>query len=400
VAGHVPGRNHKNSYAPFATVEIFGVDIAVAPSNALPDCGGPVGSTLAGRGGECRPSGGRMTSLALGVDAPPNPSQTPLAGFWRRLAALLLDLLFIGLPTLLFGLAFYGWVVRLGDAGRLIGFVVALPYFGLLNSSLGGGQTLGKRALGIRVTDRAGNALSPGRSIVRFLMIAIPYFLNGLWFDSDFASAGVLERVAAGLVFFAVFGGLVAIAYLFVFNRRTRQSLHDLAVDSFVVRGAQMVIPASLSIPRLHRIIVGSWLSLVALVVIVALARPSVVQPFGPGRELLAVIKAQPGLHRVTMIVGVTSMVTIKTGASTTSFLQVSAQADPDQNNLEALELSIAGIVLERQPDLFGKQVLVVVVWRGVNLGLFYWTVAYHDALGAAAWRAKLGPLKSGTHNI
>jgi len=93
-------------------------------------------------------------------------------------------------------------------------------------------------------------------------------------------------------------------------------------------------------------------------------------------------------------------MVTIRSGASTTTFLQVAAQADPDQNDLEALQSSIAGTVLERQPDLFGKQVLVVVVWRGFNLGLMSWTISYREALDAAAWRAKLGPLKPRAHEI
>src|SRR5690348_14117245 len=76
----------------------------------------------------------------------------PIAGFWRRLAAFVVDALILGVPAMLLGFAMFDWAASLGQAGRLIGFVVALLYFGLLNSRLGGGQTLGKRLLGIRVT--------------------------------------------------------------------------------------------------------------------------------------------------------------------------------------------------------------------------------------------------------
>jgi hypothetical protein len=93
----------------------------------------------------------------------PAPDITPIAGFWRRLTAFVIDCLILSVPTLLLGLALFRWVAGLGPTGRLIGFVVALLYFGVLNSHFGGGQTLGKRLLGIRVIDRSGKLLSPIR---------------------------------------------------------------------------------------------------------------------------------------------------------------------------------------------------------------------------------------------
>jgi hypothetical protein len=55
---------------------------------------------------------------------------TPIAGFWRRLAAFSIDLLILGVPALLFGLALFRWAASLGKSGRLIGLVVALLYLG------------------------------------------------------------------------------------------------------------------------------------------------------------------------------------------------------------------------------------------------------------------------------
>jgi hypothetical protein len=40
------------------------------------------------------------------------------------------------------------------------------------------------------------------------------------------------------LLSIVVIGGMLVIAYLYVFNRRTRQSLHDLCVQSYVVRAS------------------------------------------------------------------------------------------------------------------------------------------------------------------
>ena len=127
--------------------------------------------------------------------------ETPIAGFWRRLAAFLVDALILGVPALLIGLAVFDWAASLGPSGRFIGFLVALLYFGLLNSRLGGGKTLGKRLFRIRVTNRSGQTLSPMRSGLRFLVLGIPYFLNGVFFNIDPTSLGLIEYLVGALTY-------------------------------------------------------------------------------------------------------------------------------------------------------------------------------------------------------
>jgi uncharacterized RDD family membrane protein YckC len=160
------------------------------------------------------------------------------AGFWRRLGAFAIDSLLLGLAGLLIGLFAFDWLASLGGAGRLLGFSIALVYFGLSNSRTGHGQTLGKRLLGIEVIDLSGMHLSPARSAARFVVLGTPFFLNG-------AVSGPLPlAILAGAV---IFGGGGAILYLFVFNRATRRSLHDLVCGTWVVRtqpvGAVRVAP-------------------------------------------------------------------------------------------------------------------------------------------------------------
>lgn len=336
-----------------------------------------------------------MSAVAAGEQPlVPPPETRPIAGFWRRLAALAIDMTVLAVPTLLLGLAMFRWAASLGQAGRLIGFIVALLYFGLLNSRLGAGQTLGKRLLDIRVTDRAGQALSPPRSILRFLVIAVPYFLNGLWFDVDATSLG--PRLLGVVLAFVVFGGLGAISYLFVFNRSTRQSLHDLAVGSFVVRGPGVAIPTGLTTPRLHLIIVGCWLALALIgpVAVSWLARkPDITASMKPLGELQSALKTQFGVQHVTVTRNTTTMATVRTGTSTTSYLQVEVQVAAWHDQPDAVIPMIAGSVLDRYPDLLGAQALIIQVSSGFDLGIATWSRSNREALDAAGWREKLARL-------
>jgi uncharacterized RDD family membrane protein YckC len=344
-----------------------------------------------------------MTSPPLNAQSPPVVEPAPIAAFWRRLAALLIDLVILGVPALLFGFAVFRWAVTWGYAGRLVGFVATLLYFGLLNSRFGGGRTIGKWLLGIRVADRGGNPLSPTRSVLRFVVIALPWFLNGLIFDTNPASAGLREYLLAVFLVFAVFGVSGAIVYLFIFNRRTRQSLHDLAVGSFVIRRATTAIPARLATARLHLIVVGCWLALIGLGPVAILpfvigSSHHILESLDPLYQLQVAIKTQLSLRRVSVMTGQT--VNPNTGASPTSFLEIDAQSQANQNDLLSLAPLIADIVLDRHPDLLGNQFLIVQVWRGFDFGIASWSASYREALDVAGWREKLGKLHPESRKI
>ena len=94
----------------------------------------------------------------------------PRAGFWKRLAAWLVDGVVLLLPLLVL-------IAAVGpEAARTLSLLVSVAYYTLLE---GGptGQTLGKRALGIRVIDlRIGGPIGPGRAFIRW----IGRFVSGL----------------------------------------------------------------------------------------------------------------------------------------------------------------------------------------------------------------------------
>src|SRR5689334_4917032 len=149
------------------------------------------------------------------------------AGAWRRVGAFVVDAFLLGLAGVAAGFTLFDFFVRMGGWGRWVGFAIALTYFGTLNSRIGHGQTLGKRMLKIRVVSADGSALPFSRAVVRFAILGTPWFLNNAWFSREVMTSPLTYLLSA-----IIFGLGVAIVYLFLFNRPTRQSLHDLAVGS------------------------------------------------------------------------------------------------------------------------------------------------------------------------
>ncbi len=125
--------------------------------------------------------------------APPPPQQPvapqstsgasgPRAGFFTRFGAWFVDALIVGIV---------GFVIRLAigpAAGGLIGLVLGVAYYGYLEGS-NSGQTIGKRALGIRVIDfNTGGPIGFGRAVIRYfgrIVSAIPCLLGFFWMIWD-----------------------------------------------------------------------------------------------------------------------------------------------------------------------------------------------------------------------
>ena len=189
------------------------------------------------------------------------PPMRPVAGFWRRVFAFFIDCLLLAIAGAVAGWMAFDAMASLGFYGRLIGFVVALAYFGVLNSRIGGGQTLGKRLLGVRVVDAQGRLLALPRSLLRYCVLGIPFAINGMPFGPtamQWPWVSLLSAIAAG--------GMLSVVYLYIFNRRTRQSLHDLAVGSLVVPAEPAGGPvAAVAVWRGHLVVVALLFVLTAV---------------------------------------------------------------------------------------------------------------------------------------
>lgn len=289
-------------------------------------------------------------------------TQQGICGFWRRLAALVVDVLLLGTVGFLLGLLFSEQFIALGPWGRWLGFIIELAYFGLLNSRLGNGQTLGKRLLKIRVVDGESQLLSLPRAMVRAAILATPFALNG-------TSASNLYLMVPLSVL--LFGGLFSILYLYLFNRRTRQSLHDLAVGSFVVNADALESDT-------EREPIWPWhLRLVGLIFIVAAAVPFFTEHLAqmPLFQNLLVIEQQlqqePGVRSV---VGVTIQKRLYGGdAGHDARPVIRAQIVLTENRLQdaALAKRLASRIATTMPDASEVEAIQIILVQGYDIGIF-----------------------------
>ncbi len=314
-----------------------------------------------------------------------------IASLWRRFFAFACDIIVLGLPVLIIGLIFFSWACSLGPSGALIGFALSLIYFSIFNSHIGGGQTPGEWLLDIRVIDRNGGALALKRAFIRTLIFTIPAFLNNRWIPPT--TLPWLDDFVGIILVFLVFGLGGAILYLFIFNRRTRQSLHDLAAGSFVVRGSALPIPAARSTPRLHLRIATCWLALCLALPLAgslktqrAASSPAVQQL----TALQSALKAQLGLTQTRVTTFHTRFWSSQNGAQTIATLNVIAEVRPGKENIEAQTRAVAAAVLRLSPDLLGEHILTVQVRRGFDLGVASWSIGRNESHDAPTWRQKL----------
>lgn len=187
------------------------------PPRQTPSFRGWVGIEVGGRASRTRPDGG--------------------ATLLKRLLAFLLDILVLAFFGLILGGAFFDMWVALGGWTLLFGLVFAGLYFTIMDSALCNGQTVGKRALRICVVGPDGEPVAPLRAFARFAVLATPYFLLKAPFSQGTLlnpEQSVLLLMLSNFEFFLIFGIEVGILYLFLFNRGSGQSLHDLAGNSYV----------------------------------------------------------------------------------------------------------------------------------------------------------------------
>lgn len=303
---------------------------------------------------------------------PPVPVESDhsiICGFWSRLMALILDGFCLGLLGVILGLFLFDPLSHLGGWGRLIGFSISLVYFGVLNSSIGKGQTIGKRIMKIVVVDRAGSHISLALSLVRYTVLGIPFFLNGAMIPPS-----VMISPIGYLIGFILFGFGGAIIYLYIFNRRTRQSLHDLAVGSFVTKktsNGQIVG----SIWRPHLIVIAVWLvAVIGLsVVMTGLTKK------GMFSELLSVqsaIQSSGKVHMVSVVAG-KSWSNVGGNRSETTYLQSNAVWKERPSDNEAAARQIAALILQNYSGIVDKDILAVTITYGYDIGI------------ARAWRTQ-----------
>jgi uncharacterized RDD family membrane protein YckC len=122
----------------------------------------------------------------------------PRAGFWQRAGAAILDGLVLLIPWIILLLIF-----KQGAAYQALSTLVSLAYFTYFEGGATG-QTIGKKALGIRVYDfRQGGPIGYGRALLRQIGKYISFFvilLGYLWMLWDKEKQCWHDKIAGSVV--------------------------------------------------------------------------------------------------------------------------------------------------------------------------------------------------------
>jgi uncharacterized RDD family membrane protein YckC len=312
---------------------------------------------------------------------------SPIARFWSRALAFLIDGIVVGTIGEIVGFAFREPLENIHAWQRLVGFLIAAAYFVPLDSRLGRGQTLGKRVMKIAVVGRDGAFVGVGRVSLRFSVLAVPVFANGIDLGSD---PGVIVDTLLTVV---IFGLGFSLAYLYAANRRTRQSLHDLASDTFVCRAAAAASGLHERVWRGHLAVVGI-ICLIPLVL--GLVGSSLISSeqkarFADMQKVQAAALTVPGTWSASVLTQTTvfnSMSGPDRTTVTNHFLVVSVRVDAHAGDDKAVARAVAQKVLEAAPDLLGQPALRITILHGVDLGIASATRGYSDTESAERWKA------------
>lgn len=317
---------------------------------------------------------------------PPEVPTTPdfqKAGFWRRVGAFLIDSIILGIVGWILGFFFADAFIRMGGWERLIGFGIAALYFVPLNGRLGRGQTVGKRALGIRVVSKMGLPLGIGRSFARSVVLMLPHFLNG-------APIPMWLLISGGgiLIAEAIFGLGLSILYLIVFNARTRQSLHDLVVGSYVVR----VGSEAADKPRIwagHYVVVAAILIAAALVPLLLAPLMKIWLP----KDMMAAyeaIQGEPEVASAQVVAGQSFFWDTQKGQRVVTGVTVSVRLNRRIQNHEEEAKKLARILLEKYPDAATKDSITITMAEGYDLGIASWFYRQGFSFSPEQWRERL----------
>jgi uncharacterized RDD family membrane protein YckC len=332
------------------------------------------------------PPAGVLTEAASPVAAPYQPELAlpPVSGFWRRLGAFVLDGLVLGVIGQMLGWALSPLWFQFGPYGRFVGVFLALPYFAIMDSSVGGGRTLGKRLAGVVLAGEDGEPIGFWRSLLRTSIWLVPSTLNG-W-----ALPILANPVLTWLSTVIIFGVGGALVFTMIFNRQARQGLHDMLCKTYVVRPAGPLIAAFPQTPR------GEWVASMAIVgigLVFATAAPFVAFTPGVGERLAPIMPLYTSLNTDKRFFSASvNDQTFYSGKSARHALLIGVWYKGRPSDAEAKSTidELANVALLRVEDVDQYDMIRVVVNSAFDLGVASGHISIGDGETPADWRKRL----------
>jgi Predicted membrane protein/domain len=130
----------------------------------------------------------------------PSSATTEKIGFLTRTVALIIDFIILGIVgNVLNSIVFGGDAIRGNGLTTLLG----LAYYVYFWSSYGHGQTIGNRALSIRVVKTSGSELTLADAFIRYVGLILSFlcvFIGVIWVAFDPRKQGWHDKVASTYV--------------------------------------------------------------------------------------------------------------------------------------------------------------------------------------------------------
>lgn len=294
---------------------------------------------------------------------PPPPALHSIASPWRRLGAFAIDGILIGIVSSIVCIPFFDTLAALGAWGRLIGLLVAVLYFGLMESTVCKGQSLGKVLLGLQVVDRMGRPLRLEDAILRSFIFSLPFFLNQLPLPMSRTPDFVIYLLGA-----VVFGLGGSTLYLLIFNKQTGQGVHDLAVRSYVVSAMEEGPVERPAIWKTHWVFLA--VGMVCISVAVAFGTWAVRKPDGRLSAILTdlqLLEKLPNVQRAGVFYGWNKSFS---SDQTKRYLTVNVFCNRVPNDESGLADTVASVILRNDPHADEQDSLSIVITRGYDLGI------------------------------
>jgi hypothetical protein len=214
-----------------------------------------------------------------------------------------------------------------------------------------------------------GGELPVSTSLLRFMPLGLPWFLNGLWLPLS-----QLESWTGVLVSLVVFGVGGSVIYLAVFNRRTRQSLHDLVAGSYVVAASSSEPPEVEAIWKPHLAICGVLILVAGLTPTLTMKQADS-EPFSDLLVLQDRVSSLEWVVHAQSFAGRQTVAALRGTRTTTTYLSITAFLREDEvSNRERADV-IADMGLRVFPTVRDKDLLLVNLVYGYDIGI------------ASAWR-------------
>jgi len=280
---------------------------------------------------------------------------------FKRFLALMVDFIVLAILGYISGFFLEDFYVSLGKYGTLIGSGVTILYFSVLQSKIGKGQSLGKMAIGAKVTDLKGEYLTFEKSFLRSFIVFFP-LMNIAIFSSG---SGMLIIVM--LFMLTIFASI----YL-VFINKSRRCLHDILVSSVVTNEHVKEFEINDLNDRSTKKLIP--IGVVAILMIAGV----VYQTFTENTftQLLAAKEKIEGYPGVITVDEVKSGTTTYSGpnrpSTTTSFVKIKVRID----NEEAISLNsnyfheFREIIKTEIPESQNVDAVTITLYYGYNIGI------------------------------